>query len=119
MAEASKAKAKAKPNPVLQFFGFVINFVLESGCAVVFIFLGIILFVVIRVMFGKMSLWTSSAIIACIISLWTLATPSTWRPLFEDEYPKTIADRATKVLLKGIDAAIDELWGEYGDQLSV
>lgn len=48
----------------------------------------------------------------------TLATVSAWM-LFSKDDPKAQADRATKVLLEGVDAAIEMLWGEYGDQLAL
>ena len=48
----------------------------------------------------------------------TLAAVAGWLLLGKDD-PKARAERATKALLEGLDAAIDEAWGKYGDQLSL
>jgi len=48
----------------------------------------------------------------------TLAVIAGWL-LFSKDDPKARAERATKALLEGVDAAIEQLWDKYGEQLSL
>jgi hypothetical protein len=48
----------------------------------------------------------------------TVAVVAGWL-LFSKDDPKARAENATKALLEGVDAAIGEMWGKYGDQLSL